>query len=119
MSRAMNAEWTSFPEASAYTALEAQFGMEPAPAMQHWQGMLAAYRANKPDQFNTHVANYLKFLKAASKEELTVKSTGAELNLQTTSFEHAFNRVGPFNLASYALLFLGLEWLLRQRSGYL
>ena len=121
MSQAMNAGWTSFPEASAFTALEAQFGMEPAPAMKHWQGMLTAYKANNPDEFNTHVADYLKFLKAASKEDLTVKSTGAELETQKTSFEHFFNRVGPFNLASYmyvvAFVLVAIGWVLSGFGG--
>ena len=121
MSHAMNAGWCSFPEASAFTALEAQFGMEPAPAMKHWQGMLAAYKASKPDEFNTHVADYLKFLKAASQEDLTVKSTGAELSVQKTDFEHFFNRIGPFNLASYmyvgAFVLVALGWVLSGFGG--
>ena len=121
MSHAMNAGWTSFPEASAFTALEAQFGMEPAPAMKHWQGMLAAYHANKPDEFNTHVTDYLKFLHSASKEDLSVKSTGAELDLQKTAFEYDFNRVGPLNLASYmyvgAFVLVALGWVLSGFGG--
>ncbi len=121
LSQAMGAGWCTFPEASAFTALEAQFGMEPAPAMKHWQGLLAAYHANKPDEFNTHVTDYLKLLKAASKEELTVKSTGAELHIQTTTFEHFFNRVGPLNLASYmyvgAFVFVALGWVLSGFGG--
>jgi len=121
LSSAMDAGWSSFPEASAFTALEAQFEMEPAPAMQHWRGMLDSYKANKPDEFNTHVADYLKFLTDASKEDLTVKSTGAELDVEKTRFEHFFNRVGPFNLASYmyvgAFVLVALGWVLSGFGG--
>lgn len=121
LSQAMSAGWCSFPEASAFTALEAQFDMEPAPAMKHWKGMLSAYKANKPDEFNTHVADYLKFLKSASEEDLTVKSTGSVLDLTTTSFEQFFNRMGPFNLASYmyvgAFVLVALGWVLSGFGG--
>ena len=121
LSQALGAGWCSFPEASAFAELESQFNLEPAPAMQHWQGLLAAYKANKPDEFNQHVADYLKLLKDASQEDLTVKSTGAVLDVKKTSFEHFFNRVGPFNLASYmyvvAFVLVALGWVLSSMGG--
>lgn len=121
LSHAMGAGWSTFPEASAFTALEAQFDMDPAPAMQHWQGLLAAYEGDQPDEFNKHVTDYMKLLKSASKDDLTVKSTGAELNIQTTSFEHFFNRVGPFNLASYmyvvAFVLVAIGWVVSGFGG--
>ena len=119
LSQALGAGWCAFPEASAFAAIEYQFIKEPAPAIRHWQGMLSSYKANKPDEFNQHVADYLKLLKAASLDDLTVKSTGAVLDVEKTSFEHFFNRVGPFNLASYmyvgAFVLVAIGWVL---SGY-
>ena len=121
LSQALSAGWSSYFEACAFSALEDQFGMDPVPAMKHWRGMLESYKANKPEEFNAHVADYLKLLQGASKADLTVKSTGAELELKKTNFEYFFNRVGPFNLASYlyvgAFVLVALGWVLSQFGG--
>ncbi len=121
LSQALSAGWSSYFEACAFSALEDQFGMDPVPAMKHWRGMLQSYKANKPEEFNAHVADYLKLLQGASKADLTVKSTGAELELKKTNFEYFFNRVGPFNLASYlyvgAFVLVALGWVLSQYGG--
>jgi ABC-type transport system involved in cytochrome c biogenesis permease subunit len=114
LSQAMGAKWTTFPEAAAFTSLEAQFQMEPAPAMKLWKAILDSYKANKPAEFNQHVADYLKLLSEASEKDRTA-ATGAILDTKKTAFEHAFNRIGPFNLASYfyvgAFVLVALGWV--------
>lgn len=121
LSLAMSSGWSSYLEACAFSSLEDQFGMDPVPAMKHWRGMLTSYKANKPEEFNAHVADYLNLLQGASKAELTVKSTGAELDLKKTNFEYFFNRVGPFNLASYlyvgAFVLVALGWVFSLFGG--
>ncbi len=107
-------EWMTLPEAMTMATLSTQLGREPPPAAKLWHQILSSYKANKPTEFNQHVADYLKLLNEATEKERTA-ATGAVLDTKKTAFEYAFNRIGPFNLASYlylvAFVFVALGWV--------
>lgn len=107
-------EWMTMPEAMTMASLAKQVGREVPPAAKLWREILNAYKANKPAEFNQYVADYLKLLNDATEKERTA-ATGAVLNTNKTAFEHAFNRIGPFNLASYfyvgAFVLVALGWI--------
>ena len=121
LTQMLKMEWETYPTACVVDEVESKGRDGSVSAMKHWKGMLSAYRDNKPDKFNKHVADYLKFLKSASEEDLTVQSTGAKLEIQKTDLEHFFNRVGPLNLASYmyvgAFVLVALGWVLSGFGG--
>lgn len=114
-------DWMTFIEAAAVNAVENDVSGKTSPAVDHWKGMLAAYRRNDPAKFNEHVMAYTAMLHAATPEQLTVKSSGAVLDLERTAFEHFFNRVGPFNLASWlyvvAFVLVALGWITNSFGG--
>lgn len=107
-------EWMTLPEAMTMATLSTQLGREPPPAAKLWHQILSSYKANKPTEFNQHVSDYLKLLNEATEKERTA-ATGAVLDTKKTAFEYAFNRIGPFNLASYlyvvAFVFVALGWV--------
>ncbi|RLS52501.1 MAG: hypothetical protein DWH91_16605 [Planctomycetota bacterium] len=114
-------DWMTFIEAAAVNAVENDVSGKTSPAVDHWKGMLAAYRRNDPAKFNEHVMAYTAMLHAATPEQLTVKSSGAVLDLERTAFEHFFNRVGPLNLASWlyvlAFVLVALGWIANVLGG--
>ncbi len=114
-------EWVTFPTGSALAALDARRSESDTTPEGLWREMFAAYRAGNAKDFNRHVSAYLAILDQSTAEQRAVDGADVELNTTATSFEHYFNRVGPFNLASFmyvgAFVLVALGWVLSGFGG--
>ena len=114
-------EWVTFPTGSVLAAFDARRSESDTTPEGLWREMFAAYRAGNTKDFNRHVTAYLSILDQSSVEQRAVDGADIELNPQATRFEHEFNRVGPFNLASFmyvgAFVLVALGWVLSGFGG--
>jgi ABC-type transport system involved in cytochrome c biogenesis permease subunit len=95
-------EWETYPVATGFRAVDEGIGAPPPPGIVKFQAILDAWKAQQPEPFNKAVADYAAFLQTATPEQLQVSTT--EISFGKSRFEAYFNRLGPFNLLSYAYL---------------
>jgi ABC-type transport system involved in cytochrome c biogenesis permease subunit len=94
--------WEPFPVATGFAALDDALGKQAPPAPGKFRAILTAWKDQKPMDFNTAVAAYRTLLVDAAPEQLEVGTT--HINLAKSDFEGYFNRIGAFNLLSFAYL---------------
>ena len=111
----LQANWEPMPLATVYAHIGTAGG-EKIPALDLLTGILAAYRDNKPEDFNAKVKEYLGLMHGMSQEDRTVPGTGTTLSMSKVDFESFYNRAAPFwtAFALYmpAMILVLLGWLL-------
>jgi ABC-type transport system involved in cytochrome c biogenesis permease subunit len=96
--------WESFPVATGFQVLDEALGVTPPPALARFQAILEAWKSQDAPAFNSAVAGYRDLLASATPEQLAIGTT--EVNLAKSAFEGYYNRVGAFNLLSFAYVFV-------------
>ncbi|MGD9856811.1 MAG: cytochrome c biogenesis protein CcsA, partial [Planctomycetaceae bacterium] len=113
------ADWVSYPLASIYAAMDEQTKREVPPAFVQLRSLLKAYADGDTAAFNTAVAEYRRLLESVTPAKLAPPDSAHAVNLEKTDFEAYFNRVGPFNLASWiyvvAFVLVACSWLVWTR----
>ncbi|MEZ6068234.1 MAG: cytochrome c biogenesis protein CcsA [Planctomycetaceae bacterium] len=97
-------DWEPFSVATGYKVIDDMMGRSAPPAVDKFRAILTAYRDQKPQEFNAAVAEYKAFLHTATDDQLKVSTT--QIDFGKSNFEAYFNRLGPFNLLSFAYVFV-------------
>ena len=110
------ADWLPYPTATIYARLDQIMGTAPPPATIGLAGILAAWREESVEDFNTSITEYRELLDSVTPEELAPPEAHTPVRLAKTDFEASFNNLGPFNLTSWLYLvpfvLVTLSWLL-------
>jgi len=111
----LKTSWEPLPLASVYAHIGDSAG-ERIPSLDLFSEILAAYRDNKPDEFNAKVQDYLGLMNGLTLEERAVPGTGTTLWMSTTNYEAFYNQFAPFwgafSLYLVAMVLVLLGWLL-------
>ncbi|MCA9054721.1 MAG: cytochrome c biogenesis protein CcsA, partial [Planctomycetaceae bacterium] len=95
--------WESFPVATGFQVLDEALGVTPAPAVAKFEAILDGWKEQDAKTFNAAVTDYRGLLEAATPEEMAVGTT--VVSLKKSDFEGYFDRMGAFNLISFAYVF--------------
>lgn len=98
--RKLERSWESFPVATGFQVLDEALSVQPPPALAKFQAILTAWREQQPEAFNKAVQEYRALLETATPEQLAVGTT--HVSLSKSAFEGYYNRMGLFNLLSFA-----------------